>query len=57
MTENKISNFKFRLESELKEQATKELNTLGLTMADAIRLYLCYIVKAKKIPPEFTDNS
>lgn len=57
MNTNKPTTFKFRVDSNLKNQAAKELNALGITMSDAIRLYLRYIVKEKKIPPEFTDNS
>lgn len=57
ISKNKSTTFKFRVDSNLKDNAAKELNDLGITMSDAIRLYLRYIVKEKKIPPEFTDNS
>lgn len=57
MKDNKNVTIKIRLNNELKEQATKELNSIGVTMSDAVRLYLSYIIKKKRIPPEFTDNS
>ncbi|MFC2484605.1 MAG: type II toxin-antitoxin system RelB/DinJ family antitoxin [Haemophilus parainfluenzae] len=57
MKDNKNVTIKIRLNNELKEQAMKELNAIGVTMSDAVRLYLSYIIKKKRIPPEFTDNS
>ncbi|WP_080869754.1 MULTISPECIES: type II toxin-antitoxin system RelB/DinJ family antitoxin [Pasteurellaceae] len=57
MKVNKCVEVKVRLDKELKEQVTKELNFMGLTMSDAIRLYLSYVARKKKIPAEFTENS
>lgn len=57
MKVNKCVEVKVRLDKELKEQVTKELNSLGLSMSDAIRLYLSYVARKKRIPAEFTENS
>lgn len=41
----------------LKNQVAKELQKMGLTVSDAIRLYLNYIAKEKKLPGELTDSA
>lgn len=44
MNKSKSTTFKFRVDSNLKNQAAKELNALGITMSDAIRLYHCQLL-------------
>ena len=49
MTDSDIS-IRVRTSRALKNQAAKELRKMGLTVSDAIRLYLSYIANEKKLP-------
>ena len=54
MTDSDIS-IRVRTSRALKNQAAKELRKMGLTVSDAIRLYLSYIANEKKLPNELTN--
>lgn len=56
MTDSDIS-IRVRTSRELKNQAAKELRKMGLTVSDAIRLYLSYIANEKKLPNELTNSA
>ena len=46
----KTENINIRIEPELKEEAEKTLNYLGLTMAEAIKLFLKQVTLTDSIP-------
>ena len=56
MTDSDIS-IRVRTSRALKNQAAKELRKMGLTVSDAIRLYLSYIANEKKLPNELTNSA
>nr|WP_010901921.1 type II toxin-antitoxin system RelB/DinJ family antitoxin [Aggregatibacter actinomycetemcomitans]AAG24413.1 unknown [Aggregatibacter actinomycetemcomitans]AGO88754.1 hypothetical protein pS23A_0021 [Aggregatibacter actinomycetemcomitans] len=56
MTDSDIS-IRVRTNRALKNQAAKELRKMGLTVSDAIRLYLSYIANEKKLPNELTNSA
>lgn len=56
MTDSYIS-IRVRTSRALKNQAAKELRKMGLTVSDAIRLYLSYIANEKKLPNELTNSA
>ena len=56
MTDLDIS-IRVRTNRALKNQAAKELRKMGLTVSDAIRLYLSYIANEKKLPNELTNSA
>ena len=56
MIDSDIS-IRIRTNRELKNQAAKELRKMGLTVSDAIRLYLSYIANEKKLPNELTNSA
>ena len=56
MTASDIS-IRVRTSRALKNQAAKELRKMGLTVSDAIRLYLSYIANEKKLPNELTNSA
>mgnify|MGYP002533097300 FL=1 len=56
MTYSDIS-IRVRTSRALKNQAAKELRKMGLTVSDAIRLYLSYIANEKKLPNELTNSA
>ena len=56
MTDSDIS-IRVRTSRALKNQAAKELRKMGLTVSDAIRLYLSYIANEKKLPDELTNSA
>lgn len=56
MTDSDIS-IRVRTSRVLKNQAAKELRKMGLTVSDAIRLYLSYIANEKKLPNELTNSA
>lgn len=56
MTDSDIS-IRVRTSRTLKNQAAKELRKMGLTVSDAIRLYLSYIANEKKLPNELTNSA
>lgn len=56
MTNSDIS-IRVRTSRALKNQAAKELRKMGLTVSDAIRLYLSYIANEKKLPNELTNSA
>ena len=56
MTDSNIS-IRVRTSRALKNQAAKELRKMGLTVSDAIRLYLSYIANEKKLPNELTNSA
>lgn len=56
MTDSDIS-IRVRTSRALKSQAAKELRKMGLTVSDAIRLYLSYIANEKKLPNELTNSA
>lgn len=55
-TDSDIS-IRVRTSRALKNQAAKELRKMGLTVSDAIRLYLSYIANEKKLPNELTNSA
>ncbi|MFZ7216070.1 type II toxin-antitoxin system RelB/DinJ family antitoxin [[Pasteurella] aerogenes] len=56
MTDLDIS-IRVRTNRALKNQVAKELRKMGLTVSDAIRLYLSYIANEKKLPNELTNSA
>ncbi|ACX80411.1 type II toxin-antitoxin system RelB/DinJ family antitoxin [Aggregatibacter actinomycetemcomitans] len=56
MIDSDIS-IRVRTNRALKNQVAKELRKMGLTVSDAIRLYLSYIANEKKLPNELTDSA
>lgn len=56
MIDSDIS-IRVRTNRALKNQAAKELRKMGLTVSDAIRLYLSYIANEKKLPNELTNSA
>ena len=56
MTDSDIS-IRVRTSRARKNQAAKELRKMGLTVSDAIRLYLSYIANEKKLPNELTNSA
>ncbi|MBF1220527.1 MAG: type II toxin-antitoxin system RelB/DinJ family antitoxin [Haemophilus parainfluenzae] len=56
MIDSDIS-IRIRTNRALKNQAAKELRKMGLTVSDAIRLYLSYIANEKKLPNELTNSA
>ncbi|MBF1230714.1 type II toxin-antitoxin system RelB/DinJ family antitoxin [Aggregatibacter actinomycetemcomitans] len=56
MTDSDIS-IRVRTNRALKNQVAKELRKMGLTVSDAIRLYLSYIANEKKLPNELTNSA
>lgn len=56
MTDSDIS-IRVRTSRVLKNQVAKELRKMGLTVSDAIRLYLSYIANEKKLPNELTNSA
>ncbi len=56
MTDSDIS-IRVRTSRALKNQAAKELRKMGLTVSDAIRLYLSYVANEKKLPNELTNSA
>ena len=46
----KTGNINVRIEQELKEEAEEKLNYLGLTMAEAIKLFLKQVTLTNSIP-------
>ena len=56
MTDSDIS-IRVRTSRAMKNQAAKELRKMGLTVSDAIRLYLSYIANEKKLPNELTNSA
>lgn len=56
MTDSDIS-IRVRTSRALKNQAAKELRKMGLTVSDAIRVYLSYIANEKKLPNELTNSA
>lgn len=54
MIDSDIS-IRVRTNRALKNQVAKELRKMGLTVSDAIRLYLSYIANEKKLPNELTN--
>lgn len=56
MIDSDIS-IRVRTSRALKNQAAKELRKMGLTVSDAIRLYLSYIANEKKLPNELTNSA
>lgn len=56
MTDSDIS-IRVRTNRVLKNQVAKELEKMGLTVSDAVRLYLSYIANEKKLPTELTNSA
>ena len=56
MIDSDIS-IRVRTNRALKNQVAKELRKNGLTVSDAIRLYLSYIANEKKLPNELTNSA
>lgn len=56
MIDSDIS-IRVRTNRTLKNQVAKELRKMGLTVSDAIRLYLSYIANEKKLPNELTNSA
>lgn len=56
MIDSDIS-IRVRTNRALKNQVAKELRKMGLTVSDAIRLYLSYIANEKKLPNELTNSA
>lgn len=56
MIDSDIS-IRVRTNRALKNQVAKELRKMGLTVSDAIRLYLSYIANEKKLPNELTSSA
>ena len=56
MIDSDIS-IRVRTNRALKNQDAKELRKMGLTVSDAIRLYLSYIANEKKLPNELTNSA
>ena len=56
MIDSDIS-IRVRTNRALKKQVAKELRKMGLTVSDAIRLYLSYIANEKKLPNELTNSA
>lgn len=46
-------NFNMRLDSELKEQATQVLDNYGLSVPQALKLFLNQVVKTQAVPLSF----
>lgn len=45
-----------KIDPALKEQASKILNEMGLTVSDAVKILFTYIVKEKEFPLALTPN-
>lgn len=54
---NSDISIRVRTNRALKNQVAKELRKMGLTVSDAIRLYLSYIANEKKLPNELTNSA
>lgn len=48
----KTENLNIRIEPEIKKEAEKTLNYLGLTMAEAVKLFLKQVIMTDSIPFE-----
>lgn len=46
-----------KIDPQLRDQASKILGELGLTMSDAVRILLIHIVKEKEFPLDLTPNA
>lgn len=47
---------RIRTNRNLKQKAAKELKKMGLTVSDAVRIYIHYIATEKKLPDEINDR-
>ncbi len=52
-----LANFNMRLEPDLKAEATNVFNSYGLTMTQALKLFLNEVVQTKKVPLSFDYNA
>ncbi|KND84237.1 type II toxin-antitoxin system RelB/DinJ family antitoxin [Aggregatibacter actinomycetemcomitans] len=56
MLDTEIS-IRIRTNRALKQKAAKELKLMGLTVSDAVRMYLHFIATEKKLPTELDNNA
>ncbi|TYA25170.1 type II toxin-antitoxin system RelB/DinJ family antitoxin [Aggregatibacter actinomycetemcomitans] len=56
MLDTEIS-IRIRTNRDLKQKAAKELKLMGLTVSDAVRMYLHFIATEKKLPTELDNDA
>ncbi|THA00567.1 hypothetical protein D3M79_03795 [Rodentibacter pneumotropicus] len=57
MLEDTEISIRIRTNRALKQKAANELKLMGLTVSDAIRMYLHFIATEKKLPAELKHNA